>query len=294
MKTLYYDCGELGWSLYLLGHLNWLIKNKRTNDFSICTYKNRRFLYKHLPVEILSIPFGMSEKIKNFDMDGTHLFDHDKQERINNKFLKELFHHYYGDKYIIHNEYSKFFDESNHETLLSSLNSLMITNEIIGNNKCILIFPRKRIGKFAKRNLPEEFYIELINEISTKYKDIKIISIGLPSSSYKLTNSIGSNNFIDLTGLDSNEMLELVFTILNTGKVITSVGSQSALPKISLLQKVPTFMIGHEKVRHTETDNWMNTKCGFYELKRDYVIDIQDCIDKFISFFEELQYENSI
>ena len=281
---LFYDCGELGWSLYLLGHLNWLIKKQNVKNLSICTYKNRRFLYEHLPIEVLTIPYGMSQEIKGLDMDGTHLFRHDKQERIHNDYLIKLFDHYYGDKYKINETYGKFFDESLHESLSVSLEMFSIANRIIVDNRCVLIFPRKRKGKFGKRNLPEKFYIDLINRLHNEFKEAKIISIGLPSSSYKLSHNITHKNFIDLTTYDTDNMLELVFALLNTGRVIASVGSQSALPKVSLLQGVPAYMIGHEKLRHTQTDNWMDTECGFYELGRDYVIDIEDCISHFIEW----------
>jgi hypothetical protein len=281
---LFYDCGELGWSLYLLGHLNWLIRVKNNKNISVCTYRNRRFLYEHLPIEVLTIPYGISQEIKGLDMDGTHLFRHDIQERVHNRFLTKLFNDYYGDKYEIFENYSKFFDESLYESLESGIGITAIANAIIEYKKCILVFPRKRKGKFGQRNLPEKFYINLINRIHEEFEDIKIISIGLPSSSYKLSNSILSNRFIDLTQYDKDCMLELLFALLNTGKVICSIGSQSALPKISLLQKVSTYMIGHEEARHTKTDNWMNTKCGFYVLDRSYVINIDNCINHFIKW----------
>jgi len=281
---LFYDCGELGWSLYLLGHLNWLIKERHATNLSICTYRNRRFLYEHLPMEVLTIPYGMSEEIKGLDMDGTHLFSHDTQERIHNNYLINLFEYYYGDEYVINETYGKFQDGSIHESLNSSDQMLSAANIILDYKKCILVFPRKRKGKFGKRNLPERFYIELVNRIHKEFKKIKVVSIGLPSSSYKLSNSISHKNFIDLTTYDKDLMLELVFALLNTGKIIASVGSQSALPKVSLLQKVPTYMIGHEKLRHTKIDNWMNTECGFYELDRSYIININNCVDHFIKW----------
>jgi hypothetical protein len=291
MKTLYYDCGELGWSLYLLGHINWLIKYKNFTDFSICTYKNRMFLYEHLPIEVLEIPYQMMKEIKDFDMDGTHLFKHDTQERIHNNYLIKLFNYYYGDEYSINEDYNKFQNESLHESIPSSSRLKAKADKLIPYGMAVLVFPRARIGKFASRNLPKNFYVKLINRLISEFNYINIVSIGLPSSSYNLSNAIGHKQFVDLTTYKEDDMLELLITILNSREVMATVGSQSALPKVSLLQKVQSYMIGHERKRHTETDNWMNTRCGFYTLDRSYKINIDNCVDHFIKW---IRNENSI
>ena len=69
---------------------------------------------------------------------------------------------------------------------------------------------------------------------------------------------------------------------------IGAVGSQSAPPKIMLLQDVPTFMIGHTRKRHQEEENWGKAKCGFWEIG---FVDYNkfyswECIDKIVEFFK--------
>jgi len=73
---------------------------------------------------------------------------------------------------------------------------------------------------------------------------------------------------------------------------IVAIGGSSSLPKISLLQKVPTFIIGHEKKRVIENENWMKTRVGFYEIYRDAYgkfnfKDSKNCVDKILDFIEE-------
>lgn len=70
-----------------------------------------------------------------------------------------------------------------------------------------------------------------------------------------------------------------------------AIGSQSAPPKISLLQGVPTFIIGNERIRHVNSENWMRTKIGFYDVHKDsyYKFDFEDCEDKIISFIKECE-----
>ena len=69
---------------------------------------------------------------------------------------------------------------------------------------------------------------------------------------------------------------------------VAAVGGQSAPPKITLLQGIPTFMMGHDTKRHTEIDNWLNTRVGFYTITRnDYaVINQIDCTNEMIEFIK--------
>jgi hypothetical protein len=67
---------------------------------------------------------------------------------------------------------------------------------------------------------------------------------------------------------------------------IGAVGSQSALPKIMLLQSVPTYMIGHSKQRHQEEENWGKAKCGFWETGDYNNFYSGECIEKIVEFFK--------
>lgn len=61
-----------------------------------------------------------------------------------------------------------------------------------------------------------------------------------------------------------------------------AIGSQSAPPKITLLQGVPTFIIGNERVRHVDLENWMKTKVGFYGVTKETYLnfDFSKCINE--------------
>ena len=292
MNTLYYDCGELGWSLYLLGHLTHLTLVRKRTDIAICTYRNRETLYRHLDIEIVPMPDPLLEKISNYDQDGIQLYKLDTNERIHNDKLYKLFDDYFKDRYIINKDYHKFANESVHRPIPSNNSALKSATNIIDDNECILVFPRKRAGKFGKRNLPEEFYIELVNKFLKIYKGITVLSVGLQTSSYWLGKTIKHPDFIDLTSYNSKWLLEITIALFNTGRAMFSVGSQSALPKLSLLQTVPSYMIGHQKSRHVNVDNWMNTSCGFHEVTDYSALDIDDCISDIISFIDKTIFFN--
>jgi hypothetical protein len=76
---------------------------------------------------------------------------------------------------------------------------------------------------------------------------------------------------------------ELIDVCTNARVVI---GAQSAPPKLALLQGTRTYMVGHEKERHTVTENWMGSEVGFYEVGKGkyHELDIEDCVNKTMEF----------
>lgn len=130
--------------------------------------------------------------------------------------------------------------------------------------EAVLLFPRNRDGVYAKRNVPKEFY-----ERISKYKTCAIgrlpDALRIKSASY---HHVRFNTCVQ----DVIDWCE---------SAVCAVGSQSVLPKLSLLQGVPTFIIGHQKIRHTKKDNWMNTKVGWYQAPDDYRnINVKDAVKK--------------
>ncbi|MCK4792823.1 MAG: hypothetical protein KAV87_54340, partial [Desulfobacteraceae bacterium] len=143
----------------------------------------------------------------------------------------------------------------------------------------ILIFPRYRNS--VTRNLPKAFYISMINLICDEFPDCFVRTIGTANGAYDI-NEVQKNNYINWVG-KSESIQDLIDSCQSA---IAVVGSQSAPPKISLLQGVPTFIIGHERERHINAENWMRTKVAFYEIRGDSYNNFSslDCMDKIVDF----------
>ena len=153
------------------------------------------------------------------------------------------------------------------------------------------MFPRKREGKFSNRNLPLDFYITLLHRLVDEFPNEIIIQIGSANSSYNLSGVISGEIFYDLVNYNDDETVDMLVALCNMDMASFSIGSQSSLPKISLLCGLPSFIIGHQKKRHTIDENWINTNVGFYDLNKSsndkYEMSddcINECIDQIITF----------
>jgi len=269
------DVGELGWSLYLSAHIRWLKQNSAFDSVAVITYPDRKCLYEGLADIILDVPKEFYEK-----------FDIQKQECFG---LKEI------PPETLLDFFKPFTPEDHHlsecflchctipfgDRLIYEPYSYSKMTE--GRNE-ILVFPRYRTGEFSPRNLPDLFYIRLIEKLCDEFPHLTVRTVGITDGAHILDvkrknyiNSVGNGTLQDLIGFCQ--------------VAVCTIGGTSAPPKIALLQGVPTFVVGHERVRFTTIENWMSTKVGFYDVSvGDYAgIDIKDCIDKIISFVRECQ-----
>jgi len=283
MKKMYVDIGELGWGLYLSAHLRWLREN---TDYSlaIITSSDRKCLYKDSVNLILDVPHDFYEKFKG----ERNCFGLSHSSK---KSLKEYFRKTLPPGYVIPG-YFNFGGDYNFLLNKVIYKPYKYSKKLEGKKK-ILIFPRyKRHPSMSYANLPRSFYVELIKILCNKFPNYEIKTKGLNSGSYVIWNDeIRKNNYLNGVG----ENTDLQDTINECQLAITAVGGVSSLPRISLLQKVPTFVVGHQKKRFTEDDNWTKTKVGFYEVasgirSRSYLRDsftklnFKKCIDKIILF----------
>ena len=108
-----------------------------------------------------------------------------------------------------------------------------------------------------------------------------IRTMGTKSGAYDI--DIDKKNYVNF--LDRTSLSDLIEGAKTT---ICAIGGQSAPLKLMLLQGVPSFMIGHEKKRHVEVENWAKTKVGFYEIGKNEYNDFNDfdCIDKIVEFIK--------
>lgn len=272
-KYIFPDIGELGWSLYLAAHLRWLRKNTSQKSV-VMTSPERKCLYEGLTDSIINLPADIHRVFKA-DQACFGLY------KIYDKSLKRYFNVRIPSDCKIPT-YFKF--KCNHIFNLTRViyEPYKYKTKLKGKKE-ILIFPRCRKGVFVRRNLSKTFYIDLMDTLCDEFQNLKIRSVGTIQAAYNI--DIGKPNYINWIG-----KTKTVQDLIDRHQIaLAAVGSQSAPPKLALLQGVPTFMIGHEKKRHLITDNWINTKAGFYPVpESDYgKVEASDCISKIIKFIRE-------
>lgn len=276
MRFVFIDIGELGWSLYLSAHMRWLKENGR-HHLAIITLPDRKCLYKGIAEKILDVPQDFYVKFKA-EQSGfglcpaklkIKLRPYFQNHRPSGYVIPSYFHFECKRKHLINRVIYRPYEYSTKED----------------PEKRILVLPRCRNhDSFKWRNLPQNFYRELIEILCDEFPDFEIKTKGLASSSYDI-GKIEKGNYVN--GI--KERADVQDFIDECQVATAAVGSQSAPPKIALLQGVPTFMIGHEKGRHIEKENWMNTKAGFYKIEKTGYskINTTDCITKAIEFIRE-------
>ena len=270
-KLAFVDVGELGWSLYLTGYLRWLKANEPAR-LCVLTLKERLCLYEGIADHLIAVdpnPFG-----SKYPQDCLGF------RKINTETMREYYDKKLPRGYKIPDcitfDCSRFFDGK-------MIFEPYKPKNILSNKKdTILVFPRYRKKRpYSRRNLPKGFYINLVKEISRKFPTYIIVAVGSKNGAYSL--DIKLQNFKNIVGQTD---MQDVIDYCNIS--VAAIGGTSSLPKISLLQKVPTFIIGHERERMTNDDNWMKTKAGFFEVKnkRYKIVSYQECIKKTIRFIE--------
>jgi hypothetical protein len=247
------DIGELGWSLYLVAHARWL--KEQGNKVLVMTSKDRRCLYEGVADTIMPTPQKFYEIWGEMPQHCLGRYGANESE------LVEYFERNIPKSYVLADKFRFncvwFFEDKMIHAPFKMRQDL--------NGKGILIFPRWRPEpQYATRNLPKDWWIGLVNTLCMVYSDFRIIALGTKNGAYDLE-EVKSSSFENLVG--KTESVQDVIDLCSIA--ITAIGSASSLPKISLLQGVPTFVIGHEKERVIKTDNWLNTEVGFREIGID-------------------------
>lgn len=273
-KIAFIDVGELGWSLYLSAHIRWLKKN---SDFMIAVigFPERKCLYAGLSDDIIDVPKAFYEK---YDL---NMQDSFKLRKVGWDELNAFFLAYIQKGY----HFAKYKEYPNKIISDSRIFAPYTYSKPPEDTKEIIIFPRCRPLLWMLRNLPEDFYSDLIKRLCDEFPELTIRTIGTKRGAYNL--KIDKPNYINWVGKEET----IQDLIDRCQSAIAAVGSQSAPPKISLLQGVPTFIIGHQKERHVLKDNWMKTKVGFYIIdKRAYrTFNDPACIDAIVRFVRKVK-----
>lgn len=288
MKLAFVDIGELGWSLYLSAHIRWLKRNT-DNSVSVITYPDRGCLYEGIADIILDVPKVFYSQFDIHQQNGLGL------RTTSPHVLRRFFLPYIPKDYNLSPSPNfscdfLFWNSNNkHKFIFEPYKNL---NTLEGDGE-ILVFPRCRlevanVPDRAKRNLPLSFYAYLVKRLCVEFPELIVRTIGTKAGAYDI--HLEKTNYVNWVG-KSSSMQDFID---RCQLAVTAIGSQSAPPKISLLQGVPTFMIGHQRQRHISIENWMATKVGFYDIARGSYgqIDIKDCTEKIILFIKECKGED--
>ena len=254
-KYFYADVGELGWSFYLSAFLR---HKKSIGDKSIVmTYPGRMALYRNV-CECIPLQENYHKIFGTYSADGFGLYDKSKK-RID---LRTYFTLVTPEGYTLYPDL-KFRCDSfwNGNTIFSSYEVKEIKKE-----RTILVFPRCRMDvPYNTRNLPEPFYHKLIKTLALEFPNLIVVSMGELESSYNITCPGIMSNYLNevCAGSDLQNVID------RCANSVVTIGSQSALAKLSLLQGVPTYIIGHSEERHTYHDNWMKTRVAFHRIDKN-------------------------
>lgn len=274
------DIGELGWSLYLSAHIRWLKKKNPGTKLLVLTSPDRACLYDEW-AEIHPITDDFYLRYSGKDQHCLGLYGITSQE------LMDFFEKKIPSGYKIPEDfpfdcyyYSKVFKGELEYAPYPAFISSKVRNRI-------LIFPRYRDGLFSSRNLPEEFYEHLALDLCEKYSNLIVTLIGTASGAYPMLKTIGKKQLNLDNRIGRVDSLQCLIDLCKES--IVAIGGTSAPPKITLLQGVPTFIIGHEKKRFVKVENWMRTKVGFFKISKDgyNTLDQDKCLKKIEIFVKK-------
>lgn len=270
-KVALADVGELGWSLHLVGHARWLKEQDPETDILVVTYPDREFLYKDLAT-VQYLPPDFYSTFPHKDQDGFGI------SGVQPTVLKDYLVKNCLDGHRLPDDFAfrcKRFSDGREIHKPFEIKSISARDRI-------LIFPRCRDGVHEQRNLPKDFYISLVDRLCKRFPTLKITSVGKKGGAYdlsELTNENFENRVSDKTSLE--DVVELC------SQAVVAIGSQSSLPLISMLQGVPTFVIGHDENRLMIEENWMKTTASFYKVADYKSFDFELLYNKTLDFLKK-------
>jgi hypothetical protein len=271
MKTAIIDIGELGWSLYLSGHALWL-KSQGKAVYAL-TFKDRFGLYVDRVEQVIEVSCLLSDQFKGYSQDGSGF------RGLSDEFVWNTCKRFLPEPCT--RDYKFGCDWSIRQKAI--FQPYVSTLEKYNGRMRILVFPRYRneVG-YSFRNLSKEFYLELCKMLCEEYPDKLITVVGSAQGAYGF-DGFRASNFENLVGRTN---IQDVINLCACS--VAAIGGTSAPPKISLLQGVPTFIIGHERKRFVEDENWNRTRVGFYDILVDKYQDFdnKDCLSKIKEFID--------
>jgi len=280
MKEVFLDVGELGWSFYLSAHMRWLKENNCPVP-AVMVLSGREALYENIASTILKVPDEFYKDFFERPQDCFTLYG------MSGMKLRNYFNLQLPENYVVSKSQPLDCHGYNQIYVGKMLFTSYSYETKLRGKREILVFPRARMASpFRQRNLPKAFYITLINRLCEEFKHLIIRTIGTKTGAYDIT-EIQKSNYINFVGKTPT-----IQAIIDRCQIaICSIGGTSSLPKLAMLQGVPSFIIGHEPERFRIQENWRNTKMEFFFVSKGQYsnFDFGNCIAKIISLIKEVQ-----
>jgi hypothetical protein len=146
----------------------------------------------------------------------------------------------------------------------------------------ISVFPRAR-NRASNRNVPAFIWKEVVDSLIAN--DFIVVLGGTPNGSC-LADYMGEN-IINLIPYNENDKLALIMGYLSNS--VCSISSQSGLTHLSLACDTPSYIIGHEKERHTVKENRLDTPTSFRYVSDYRAIDAQTILEDIQEFIRLLK-----
>lgn len=276
--TSFIDAGELGWSLYLSAHIRWLREKSRPAAFecNVFTYPDRHALFGSCHIHNHPHQFYMK-------------FGALPQEGFTFRGAKgDAMLAFYEPRHPASKRACNFVHPSEVKDAVFNRHEHLFQPYVptwgqVDKNYVLVMARRRTDEAFAWRNLPEHYWHSLICVLCERYRNLVVVSVGTHCGAYCI-NHVGYANYVNLVGTPTtiDDLLGLC-----SGSVV-AIGSQSAPPKLSLLQGVPTFIIGHERKR-AESENWSGTPMGWFQCDGGHYSDlcVPVCLQNTMQFVAE-------
>jgi hypothetical protein len=142
----------------------------------------------------------------------------------------------------------------------------------------VTVFPRCR-SRASNRNVPAYIWEELVNELKSHFF---VVLGGTPSGSALA--DYEDSNVLNLIRYNEPDKMEKLIHYLTYSAF--SISSQSGPTHLSLLCGTPSYIIGHEKIRHSVIDNRFKAPVSFRTVGDYRCIDvttIKNDIENFIN-----------
>lgn len=261
--------GELFWEIFRFAPIvlyKKFIEYKNEADLIVWTRPDRFDIYGN--ASNILVPLRLDEN--NYTQDCYSMTGFSESEYNN---LSKLIRFNFEERYdIIEHIYPnisnrnycnkfQFYNKKCSYEYFPRLENKKIVDETISPDKKIIVLaPRYRKGLSRNWDKWQEFY-DLLSETDLVNK-FQFVICGKEPDYIKDE----KNRFLDINYFPKNEDVSLIgYTIEIIKKSILTVGSQSGIPNISLLLKVPVLEWGHEKKFHTIDYNVFNTPVDFIE-----------------------------
>lgn len=279
MKSAYIDIGELGYSFYLSAHIKWL--NSQGHPASlVVTYPGRRCLYEDWVDRVDNVS---DEFYRDFDTGKQQEF---KIGRGTSEKFDEYFRAYFNKRlpkgYCVSREMS--FDGGKIPDIYAGRRVFVPYpyEERFTGKREILVFTRYRNYElFNRRDIPKKFWIRMIENLCSRFPNHTIRVMGTKKGSYNIS-EVQRDNYINSIGETSDFQRVIDRCQLADGVV----GGDTGPLKFTLLQGIPTFMIGWQW-DWMKYQNWLGTKFKFYQITLEAHKEFNDgrAITEAVSFF---------